>query len=157
MLNGGGSSPVLVPGKPEESLLYKLSRRGDEPVMPPMPNDRQARPLTPKELWIVRQWITEGAKVGATTTKAMNWQPINSRLQGVYSLDVDHTGRFIAAGRANRVTIYDMARQDLPAGLVDPGIISSAAAISSGDAARMPPFRLRPSLADSFRRERLLL
>jgi hypothetical protein len=43
MLKGGGSSPVLVPGKPEESLLYKLSRRGDEPVMPPMPNDRQAQ------------------------------------------------------------------------------------------------------------------
>jgi len=105
MLKGGGSSPVLVPGKPEESLLYKLSRRGDEPVMPPMPNDRQARPLTPKELWVLRQWIIEGAKVSTVTAKAMNWQPINSRLQGVYSLDIDPSGRFIAAGRANRVTI----------------------------------------------------
>lgn len=136
MLKGGGSSPVLVPGKPEESLLYKLSRRGDEPVMPPMPNDRQARPLTSRELWIVRQWISEGAKVSTTSAKAMNWQPINSRLQGVYSLDVDSTGRFIAAGRANRVTIYDMARQETPESLVDPGIVSSAAQGPSGSAHR---------------------
>jgi WD40 repeat protein len=136
MLKGGGSSPVLVPGKPEESLLYTLSRRGDEPVMPPLPNDRQARPLTSKELWIVRQWITEGAKVSTTAARAMNWQAINSRLQGVYSLDIDSSGRFIAAGRANRVTIYDMARQDVPASLADPGIVSSAAQGPTGAAHR---------------------
>lgn len=136
MLKGGGSSPVLVPGKPEESLLYKLSRRGEEPVMPPMPNDRQARPLTAKELGIVRQWIIEGAKAGPAAAKAMNWQPINSRLQGVYSLDVDSSGRFIAAGRANRVTIYDMARQEVPVALVDAGIVSSAAQGPSGAAHR---------------------
>ena len=136
MLKGGGSSPVLVPGKPEDSLLYKLSRRGEEPVMPPMPNDRQARPLNSKELFILRQWITEGAKAGPAVAKAMNWQPINSRLQGVYSLDVDSAGRFIAAGRANRVTIYDMARQDAPLALVDPGIVSSVAQGPTGAAHR---------------------
>lgn len=126
MLKSEGSSAVIVPGKPEESLLYTLSRRGAEPVMPPMPNDRQAKPLTARELGILKQWILEGAKASVATAKAMNWQPINSRLQGVYALDMDSSGRFIAAGRANHVTVYDMARQDQPATLVDPAIISSA-------------------------------
>lgn len=126
MLKSEGSSAVVVPGKPDESLLYTLSRRGAEPVMPPLPNDRQAKALSPKELAILKQWIVEGAKVGSTTVKAMNWQPINSRLQGVYSLDIDSSGRFIAAGRANHVMVYDMARQDLPGTLVDPAIVSSA-------------------------------
>lgn len=126
MLKSEGSSAVVVPGKPDESLLYTLSRRGVEPVMPPLPNDRQAKALSPKELAILKQWIVEGAKAGSTTAKAMNWQPINSRLQGVYSLDIDPSGRFVAAGRANHVTVYDMARQDAPATLVDAAIVSSA-------------------------------
>lgn len=136
MLKSKASSAVVTAGKPEESLLFTLSKRSAEPVMPPLPNDRQAKALSGKELGIVRQWITEGAKAGSGAAKVMNWQPINSRLQGVYSMDIDPSGRFIAAGRANRVTIYDLARQDVPAALVDNSIVSSAAQGPSGAAHR---------------------
>ena len=136
MLKSKASSAVVTAGKPEESLLFTLSKRSVEPVMPPLPNDRQAKALSGKELGIVRQWITEGAKAGSGTAKVMNWQPINARLQGVYSMDIDAGGRFIAAGRANRVTVYDMARQDVPAALVDPSIVSSAAQGPTGAAHR---------------------
>ncbi len=134
ILKGGSTGPALVPGKPEESLMYKLARRSEEPVMPPMPNDRQAKELTPKQLGVLYQWIAEGAKAGAMTAKAMNWQPINARLHGVYSLDIDPAGRFIAAGRANKVTVYDLARRDVPGRLVDPSIVSSATAGPTGAA-----------------------
>ncbi|MFO1000698.1 MAG: c-type cytochrome domain-containing protein [Planctomycetaceae bacterium] len=123
ILKGGSTGPAVVPEKPDESLIYKLARRGDEPVMPPLPNDRQAKQLDPKQLGILRQWIVEGAKAGPATAKAMNWQPINSKLHGVYSLDVDAPGRFIAAGRGNHVSIYDMARKDSVVSLVDPQIM----------------------------------
>lgn len=136
MLKSKASSAVVTAGKPEESLLFTLSKRSVEPVMPPLPNDRQAKALSGKELGIVKQWITEGAKAGSGAAKVMNWQPINARLQGVYALDVDPSGRFIAAGRANRVTIYDLARQDAPAALVDPAIVSSAAQGPTGAAHR---------------------
>jgi|LauGreDrversion4_2_1035121.scaffolds.fasta_scaffold06251_2 WD40 repeat protein len=136
MLKSKASSAVVTAGKPEESLLFTLSKRSVEPVMPPLPNDRQAKALSGKELGIVRQWITEGAKAGSGAAKVMNWQPINARLQGVYSMDIDSHGRFIAAGRANRVTVYDLARQDVPAGLVDPSIVSSAAQGPTGAAHR---------------------
>ena len=129
ILKGGGTGPAVVPEKPDESLLLKLASRGEEPVMPPMPNDRQAKELNPNQLGILRQWIIEGAKAGAvSTTKAMNWQPINPRLQGVYSLDIDNAGRFIAAGRANHVSIYDLARRD--------ALVSSTSAGPAGMAHR---------------------
>lgn len=123
ILKGGSTGPAVVAEKPDESLIYKLARRGDEPVMPPMPNDRQAKQLDPKQLGILRQWIVEGAKAGPATAKAMNWQPINSKLHGIYSLDIDAPGRFVAAGRGNHVSIYDMARKDVVSSLVDPQIL----------------------------------
>jgi len=134
ILKGGSTGPAVVAEKPDESLIYKLARRGDEPVMPPLPNDRQAKVLDGKQLGILRQWILEGAKAGAVSTKAMNWQPINSRLQGVYSLDMDTAGRFIAAGRGNYVSVYDMARKDVVGALVDSAIVSSQTNGPSGAA-----------------------
>ena len=137
ILKGGGTGPAVVPEKPDESLLLKLASRGEEPVMPPMPNDRQAKELSPNQLGILRQWIIEGARAGAVTSaKAMNWQPINPRLHGVYSLDIDNAGRFVAAGRGNHVTIYDMSRRDVVGSLVDPAIISSGSAGPAGIAHR---------------------
>ena len=123
ILKGGSSGPAVVPEKPDESLIFKLARRGEEPVMPPSPNDRQAKELTPQQLGILRQWIIEGAKAGSVAaSKTMNWQPINPKLQGVYSLDIDSAGRFIAAGRGSHVSIYDMTRRDVAGSLIDPQI-----------------------------------
>ena len=137
ILKGGGNGPAVVPEKPDESLIFKLASRGTDPVMPPLPNDRQAKELNPKQLGILRQWIIEGAKAGAAkSTKVMNWQPINPRLHGVYSLDIDNAGRFIAAGRGNHVNIYDMARRDVVGSLSDPATISYAAAGPDGAAHR---------------------
>ena len=137
ILKGGGSGPAVIPEKPDESLLYKLARRSEDPVMPPTPNDRQAKELNPKQLGILRQWIIEGAKAGAaTTSKAMNWQAINPRLHGVYSLDIDNAGRFIAAGRGNHVSIYDLARRDAVGTLVDSSIVFSGNAGPAGTAHR---------------------
>ncbi len=137
ILKGGSTGPAVVPEKPDESLILKLASRGEEPVMPPMPNDRQAKELTPQQLGILRQWIIEGAKAGAaTSTAAMNWQPINPRLQGIYSLDIDDAGRFIAAGRGNHVSIYDMSHRDIVGSLIDPAIVSSEGAGPAGFAHR---------------------
>jgi WD40 repeat protein len=137
ILKGGATGPAVVPEKPDESLILKLASRGEEPVMPPLPNDRQAKEFTPNQLGILRQWIIEGAKAGSTTsTAAMNWQPINPRLQGVYSLDIDDAGRFIAAGRGNHVSIYDMSHRDTVGSLIDPAIVSSDNAGPAGFAHR---------------------
>lgn len=58
MMRGSTSGPVVVPGKPEESRLFRYVKMGK---MPP------ARPLSDEEIEAIRQWIVEGAPWDATT------------------------------------------------------------------------------------------
>lgn len=48
-LRGSGSGPVVVPGKPEESQLYRMVRSGAMPVGKPH--------LSEREVTVVRSWI----------------------------------------------------------------------------------------------------
>ena len=54
ILTGGDSGPAIVPGSPDESLLY-LAMNHDGLAMPPK------RKLSPRILSDFRQWITMGA------------------------------------------------------------------------------------------------
>ncbi|HEV3341545.1 MAG TPA: PSD1 and planctomycete cytochrome C domain-containing protein [Pirellulales bacterium] len=60
MLRGGKSGPVIVPGKPEESLLLEKIRTGKMP-----PPDRlveaSVKPVDPAETEVIAQWIASGA------------------------------------------------------------------------------------------------
>ena len=55
-LAGGKSGPVIVPGKPEESLLWEHVDSGE------MPKDRPG--LSDDEKQILRRWIADGARWG---------------------------------------------------------------------------------------------
>src|SRR6059058_4875756 len=57
MLEGGKSGPAVVPGKPEESLLYLLMVGKNSPPMPP-PRSKQPKR---EEIDQVRDWILAGA------------------------------------------------------------------------------------------------
>ncbi|QDU39230.1 Chromosome partition protein Smc [Maioricimonas rarisocia] len=124
MLKGGASGEAVVPGKPDESLVYLLAARADEPVMPPLPNKAAAKALTPAEVGLLQKWIQEGAK-GSTAPPAsttMNWQPIPETLTAVYSLALDKSARRVAAGRANRIELYDLPARELLTRLTDPAL-----------------------------------
>ena len=54
MLKGGESGPVLVPGKPEESLLFKMIHQGKMPPDGQMPGKG--------DIERVRKWIVSGAQ-----------------------------------------------------------------------------------------------
>ena len=123
ILKGGSSGEVIVAGKPDESYLYNVVARKEESFMPPMPNEVQAKKLTPEQLGIIRQWIIEGAKGGAGTSAAnMNWQPISTELNAIYAVDADPFGRFIAAGRAGNVNVYDLLARENVSTLIDPNL-----------------------------------
>jgi hypothetical protein len=55
LLKGSESGPVLVAGKPDESLLLEMIDAGE---MPPKDNPD----LTPAEVELIRRWIAEGAE-----------------------------------------------------------------------------------------------
>ncbi|MCA9061706.1 MAG: hypothetical protein KDA96_01525 [Planctomycetaceae bacterium] len=123
MLKGGSLGPAIVPGKPDESVLLGVSAHTSEPFMPPSPNDRNAKDLTPQQLGILKQWIIEGAKGGVgRSASSMKWQPINSRLQAVFSMDLDQYGRFVAAGRGAEITVYDLKAGFASQQLDDPAL-----------------------------------
>ena len=57
ILKGGKRGPTIVPGKADESLLYKAVRRDGELQMPPGQNG-----LSAAEAGVLRDWINAGAK-----------------------------------------------------------------------------------------------
>lgn len=125
ILKGGSSGAGAVAGKPDESLVYLSAARSGDSPMPPLPNKVQAKPLTPRELGILRQWIEQGAQAGERTAHAGDfaWQPVPEHYKAVYSLALSGDRRFIAAGRGNRIFLYDLPGQREIGKLSDPALL----------------------------------
>src|SRR5579885_2486108 len=58
LMKGGKHGKPVVPGKAEESILYKSAGKTARPFMPP----KSEEPLTPEELAVIKLWIDQGAK-----------------------------------------------------------------------------------------------
>ncbi|MBM80554.1 MAG: hypothetical protein CMJ78_08170 [Planctomycetaceae bacterium] len=123
IVKGGKRGPAVVPKDPDKSLLYLVAARKKAPHMPPLPNKVDALALTPEELGLLRQWIIEGAKGSEGSTADMvQWQPIPSGMKSIYSVAMSPWGRFVAAGRANQITIYELGSGLASAPLQDPAL-----------------------------------
>ncbi|HXH61145.1 MAG TPA: c-type cytochrome domain-containing protein [Fimbriimonadaceae bacterium] len=59
IMKGGKDGAVVVPGKPDESLLFKRVTATDRTKMPP-----GSTRLTQEEVETIRQWIADGAEPG---------------------------------------------------------------------------------------------
>src|SRR3954451_14220515 len=70
ILKGGKRGPAVVPGKADESLLYKAVRREGEVQMPPGKSV-----LTAAEVKAIGDWINAGANWTSSTPKtaAASW------------------------------------------------------------------------------------
>src|SRR2546423_13419407 len=53
MLKGGDDGPVLVPGKPEKSPLFKMVQTREMP--------RRDKKLSGQEIELIKEWIASGA------------------------------------------------------------------------------------------------
>ena len=107
MIKGGKRGAGIVPGKPDESLIYLVAARKKAPHMPPLPNKVEAAALTPKELGILRQWIIEGAQSdGMDTGTQVKWQPIPAGMTASYAVALAPWADRIAASRANQLSIF---------------------------------------------------
>ena len=122
MLKGGESEePALVPGKPQESLLFRAVN-WDELEMPPKENDR----LTKEQIDLLRQWITAGApwpdQVTQKKYREENWnQPENK--DGILvktsgGLANDWTYRRYR--RENIWSFQPLSKSPVPAGTANP-------------------------------------
>src|SRR5688572_7528781 len=67
---GSDSNKAIVPGDPDNSLLYKLVTHQDEPKMP-----QRADKLPQKDLDIIRKWIEGGALENAGSKALASAKP----------------------------------------------------------------------------------
>ncbi|MCA9111413.1 MAG: hypothetical protein KDA52_15780 [Planctomycetaceae bacterium] len=126
ILTGGDSGPAVVPGKPDESLLFTQATRQTESFMPPIPNGANAKPLTPHEAGLLKLWIEDGAKASMGTGAAIKWQALPDDLNPIYSLALTPNERYVAAGRGNDIVVYDILRQRQVTTLSDPELNGAA-------------------------------
>jgi hypothetical protein len=83
VMKGGRSGPAVVPGKAEQSELYRRIslERGDTEIMP----DR-GDPLPAAQVALLRRWIDQGAAWSDTVQAARHWayvKPVRSGLPAV--------------------------------------------------------------------------
>ncbi|QDT48564.1 Chromosome partition protein Smc [Symmachiella dynata] len=124
ILKGGKAGPAVVAKDPDKSLLYNVIARTGKPAMPPLPNSIGAEVFTPEELGLLRLWITEGAQAGGGgTMEEIQWRPLPSGLNPIYSVTLSADGQFAACGRANRIVVYHLPSQQQIAELTDPALL----------------------------------
>jgi len=119
---GGKRGPAVLSKNPDGSPLFLFASRGKEPAMPPLPNKVEASALTPTQLGILKQWILEGARGGAGSGgDAIQFQPIPPGEKSILAVALSpNGGRFVAAGRANQVVVYDVPSGREVDRLIDP-------------------------------------
>src|SRR5262249_34081730 len=67
-LKGGTRGPAILPGRPEERLVYVTAAHLSELKMPPGSDS----PFPPEELAILKKWILEGAEWPASDAPLQN-------------------------------------------------------------------------------------
>lgn len=123
LMKGGKNGPSVVPGKPNESRLYKMLVGLQKPIMPPGPG------LRPAEIEVFRRWIEAGAKQDtsvaapskAATSAASNGKPLVFKVAAprvgigavrdvaapVNALAFSPDGKLLAIGTYQKVLLCD--------------------------------------------------
>lgn len=127
MIRGGESGPAIEPGNGENSFLFTTAAHIEEPTMPPTNNKSKAKNLTPEQLALLKLWIDQGAKGDAVATQAPESWTVLSGPQPIYASALSSDGRFAAAGRGQRIHVYDLKLGQLAATLHDPELPATAA------------------------------
>lgn len=114
MLEGGDSGVVVVPGKPDASLLVKLLAKDADPHMPPK------KQLTDVQVKTLRDWLKRGANWNeAALSEEEPVMPVSLvNLPATYSpvlaLALSPDGQRLAVGRGGRVVLHDVAQTNFP-------------------------------------------
>jgi WD40 repeat protein len=126
LLAGGDTGPAVIPGKAADSLLVQLAGRTKKPTMPP----KDAEPLSPQELALVKLWIDQGAKPGGGgIAKSIKLGPLPARIHPVRALAMSPDKSLLAVGRGHQIHLYDLQYGVRLRTLTAPGQSSAHAAI----------------------------
>lgn len=120
LMKGGKKGPSIIPGKADESILYKLSAKVMRPAMPPKSED----PLTPQELALIKLWIDQGAKAptAARVRPKVVLTPPPSSVHPVRALAFSPDKGTLAIARGNQVLLHDASSAVFLRALTDPAL-----------------------------------
>jgi WD40 repeat protein len=115
-LNGGENGAAIVPGDPAKSPLALLIAADADPHMPPKGQ------LTPAEIDALKAWITAGAEWDEATltapkiatTRPIDLRPLPTDYRPVLSLAISPDQKRLAAGRGDRVLVFDITKKERP-------------------------------------------
>jgi WD40 repeat protein len=120
LIKGGKRGTSIVPGKSQDSLLYKLAGHTQKPFMPPEDEGF----VTPKELAVIALWIDQGAKAptGAPVVTKIEVGLPPANVTPVRAVAVSADKAFVVAGRGNQIHVYDGAKGEYLRSLVAPAL-----------------------------------
>lgn len=154
---GGESGAAVLPGKPDESLLLKVSAHQTKPIMPPKNNRADARPLKSDELGLLKLWIQQGATGVVNSLPPIRWQQLAETFNPVLASAISPDGLHAACARGNQIDLYSiptlqyigsLTSPDLPA--ADRDVVESLAfspdgqLLASGGYRNVKLWRLQP-------------
>ncbi|MCC6419792.1 MAG: NB-ARC domain protein [Gemmataceae bacterium] len=124
LIKGGKSGSPVLPGKSDQSRLYRVCARIGKPYMPP----REEVPLTPQEVALIKLWIDQGAKAptGPSIRKTIVIGVPPANVTPVRAVAVSPDKSVVAAGRGNQIHIYDAGSGTYVRSLLDPDLKTSA-------------------------------
>lgn len=125
ILKGGDSGPAAEKGKGAESLLVTRAAAADDEQMPPADNKVGAKRLTSQELGLLKLWVDQGATGGAAAAAAIEWQPLPTGVQPIFTVALSPDGQYAACGRANQIFIYHLPTGRMLGRLTDPSLLKS--------------------------------
>jgi hypothetical protein len=136
MTKGGESDVGIIPGKGAESIMYQAAAHTWDSEMPPKGNKVGAVNLTTQQLAMFKEWIDQGAKASPKKIQVIAWEPLPAGVQPIYALAATAQGDFIAAARANQISLYHLPTHSLVTKLTDESLIKSGLYKQSGVAHR---------------------
>lgn len=114
LLKGNDDGPVVQPGKSSASKLIEVLSPIAEPHMPPKGQ------LSADEIEILKKWIDGGANwpanvVMTPATRPAALAPLPASYRPVLAMAISADGKRLAAGRGDRILIFDLVAKERPA------------------------------------------
>ena len=122
LVKGGRRGTAIVPGKGNDSLVYKLLHHEMKPFMPPKGEDE----VTPNELALVKLWIDQGAKAPTGVREkvkiVVGVPPASVHPVHSVAVTADPKTPIVAVGRGNQINLYEAATGNYVRSMFAPGL-----------------------------------
>jgi len=119
LLRGGEEGKVVVPGKAAASRLVQTLQSGADVHMPPKDQ------LSPRAIAALEEWVNKGVKWDAAALedrpgpKVEQLKNIAPSYEPSLAVALSPDGKILAVGRANRVTVHDIADKNKILGVLE--------------------------------------